>query len=141
ERFFELVIFNYVYGNGDAHLKNFSLILVGDDYRLAPAYDLLNTCLHIEGSDFGLDEGLSRKIEKSDLWERTGHPCRLDFEKFGIKIGLVKKRIDRILKKFSIFPDMTNHLLNQSYLPEKAKRSYARIVKERINRFNRVSIQ
>lgn len=140
ERFFELVIFNYVYGNGDAHLKNFSLILVGDDYRLAPAYDLLNTCLHIEGSDFGLDEGLSHEIEKSDIWERTGHPSRLDFEKFGIKIGLVKKRIDRILNKFSIFPDMTNHLLNQSYLPMKAKRSYARIVNERINRINRVRI-
>ena len=71
---------------------------------------------------------------------KTGHPSRLDFEKFGIKIGLVKKRFDRVLNKFSIFPDMTNHLLNQSYLPEKAKLSYERIVKERINRFNRVRI-
>ena len=140
ERFFELVIFNYIYGNGDAHLKNFSLILVSNDYRLAPAYDLLNTALHINDTDFGLDEGMSREIEKSDVWERTGHPSRLDFERFGIKIGLVKKRIDRILNKFSLFPDMTNYLLNQSYLTEKAKRSYARIVKERINRFNRVRI-
>ena len=106
---------------------------------LAPAYDLLNTALHINDTDFGLDEGLSREIEKSDIWERTGHPCRLDFEKFGIKIGLVKKRIDRILNKYSQFPDLANHLLNQSYLTEKAKRSYARIVKERINRFNIVS--
>ena len=139
ERFFELVIFNYIYGNGDAHLKNFSLILVGDDYRLAPAYDLLNTALHIEGSDFGLDEGMSSEMEKSDVWERTGHSSRLDFERFGFKIGLVKKRIDRILNKYSQFSDSANHLLSQSYLPEKAKRSYARIVKERINRFNRVS--
>ncbi|MCH5240759.1 MAG: HipA domain-containing protein [Muribaculaceae bacterium] len=139
ERFFELVIFNYIYGNGDAHFKNFSLILVGDDYRLAPAYDLLNTSLHIDGSDFGLNEGLSHDIEKSDVWERSGHPCRLDFERFGIKIGLVKKRIDRILNKYSQFPDLANNLLKQSYLPEKAKRNYARIVTERINRFNRIS--
>ena len=139
ERFFELVTFNYIYGNGDAHFKNFSLILVDDDYRLAPAYDLLNTALHINDTDLGLDEGLSREIEKSDVWERTGHPCRLDFERFGIKIRLVKKRIDRILNKYSQFPDISSHLLSQSYLPEKAKRSYARIVKERINRFNRIS--
>ncbi len=43
ERFFELVVFNYIYANGDDHLKNFSLILNGRDYRLAPAYDLINT--------------------------------------------------------------------------------------------------
>ena len=48
ERFFELVVFNYIYANGDAHLKNFSLILDGQDYRLAPAYGLLNTSLHVK---------------------------------------------------------------------------------------------
>lgn len=138
ERFFELLVFNYIHGNGDAHFKNFSLILVGDDYRLAPAYDLLNTSLHVNGNDFGLDEGLSRKIEKSEVFDRTGHPCRLDFERFGIEIGLVKKRIDKILNKYIIFPEMSNRILSLSYLPEKAKRNYARIVKERINRFNRV---
>ena len=51
ERFFELVVFNYIYGNGDDHLKNFSLIRLGDDYRLSPAYDLLNTSLHVNGDD------------------------------------------------------------------------------------------
>ena len=45
ERFFELVVFNYIYANGDDHLKNFSIIRQGEDYRLAPAYDLLNICL------------------------------------------------------------------------------------------------
>ena len=139
ERFFELVAFNYIYGNGDAHFKNFSLMLVGNDYRLAPAYDLLNTCLHVHGDDFGLAEGLSREIEKSDVLDGTGHPCRLDFERFGMKIGLVKKRIDRILNKYTDFPDLSNRLLHQSFLPEKARRSYARIVKERISRFNRES--
>ena len=54
ERFFELVVFNYIYANGDNHLKNFSVIRQGGDYRLAPAYDLLNTSLHVIGDDFGL---------------------------------------------------------------------------------------
>lgn len=39
----------------------------------------------------------------------------------------------------SYFPDLAHWLLSQSYLPEKAKCSYMRIVKERISRFNRVS--
>lgn len=71
ERFFTLVVFNYIFANGDAHLKNFSLILDGQDYSLAPAYDLLNTSLHVDGDDFGLDGGLSPDIEKSDVYDRT----------------------------------------------------------------------
>lgn len=139
ERFFELVVFNYIYANGDAHLKNFSLILNGQDYRLAPAYDLINTCLHINGNDFGLDGALASDIEKSDVYDRTGHPCRLDFERFGEKIGLVKKRVDKILNKYIDFPAEAKHLVDRSFLSEKLKHNYIRIVNERISRFNRSS--
>lgn len=139
ERFFELIVFNYIYANGDAHLKNFSLILNGQDYRLAPAYDLLNTSLHVNGGDLGVDGGLSPDIEKSDVMERTGHPCRLDFERFGNKIGLVKRRIDRILNKYMFLPEDTTNLIAQSFLTDKAKRNYTRIVNERITRFSRES--
>lgn len=139
EHFYELVIFNYIYANGDAHLKNFSLILTGQDYRLAPAYDLLNTSLHVNGDDFGLDGGLSPDIEKSDVLDRTGHPCRLDFERFGSKIGVVKKRMDKILNKYINIPDAARRLVDQSFLSEKMKRNYIRVVNERISRFNRES--
>ena len=139
ERFFELVVFNYIYANGDDHLKNFSLILNGHDYRLAPAYDLINTSLHVNGDDFGLDGGLSSDIEKSDVYDRTGHPCRLDFERFGERIGLVKKRIDRILNKYIGFSEVAKRLVDHSFLTDKLKRNYVRIVSERISRFNRVS--
>lgn len=139
ERFYELVVFNYIYANGDAHLKNFSLILNGQDYRLAPAYDLLNTSLHINGDDLGLDGGLSPDIEKSDVMERTGHPCRFDFEKFGNKIGLVRKRMNKILDKYTSLPEDAINLITQSFLPDRAKRNYKRIVNERINRFIRKS--
>jgi serine/threonine-protein kinase HipA len=47
EKFFQLVIFNYVFSNGDAHLKNFSLIRDDSgEYLLAPAYDLMSTVIH-----------------------------------------------------------------------------------------------
>ena len=139
ERFFKLVVFNYIYGNGDDHLKNFSIMRIGEHYQLAPAYDLMNTCLHIEGDDLGLNGGLSLTLEKSDVYERTGHPCRLDFERFGELIGLKKKRIEKILDSFSVLPDEVERLTNNSFLNDKMKRTYLRIVKERIQRFNRKS--
>lgn len=137
ERFFDLVTFNYIYGNGDDHLKNFSVIRQGRDFRLAPAYDLLNTSLHVVGDDFGLDGGLSPKIEKSDPYENTGHPCRTDFERFGTLIGLPPKRVSRILDRYMTLPELTKILTMHSFLNEKMKRTYLRIVNERIARFNR----
>lgn len=139
ERFFTLMVFNYIYANGDAHLKNFSLILDGQDYRLAPAYDLLNTSLHVDGDDFGLDGRLSPDIEMSDVYDRTGHPCRLDFERFAVKIGLVSKRVRNILDSFMLLPVDARQLIDHSFLAEKMKRNYQRIVNERISRFTRNS--
>jgi len=139
ERFFDLVVFNYIYGNGDDHLKNFSLIRRGADYRLAPAYDLLNTSLHVQGDDLGLDGGLSANIFPSDAYAGSGHPCRTDFHRFGRLIGLRDIRIGKILDRYSIIPTQALALLEGSFLPEKMQRSYLRIVKERTARFNRQS--
>lgn len=137
-------IASQVYGiqtaaNGDAHLKNFSLILQESDYRLAPAYDLLNTGLHVNSDDFGLDGGLSFNIEKSDIMAKTGHPCRLDFERFGKQIGIVETRLKRILGKYMQIPDETLRLIDHSFLNDKMKRTYIRIINERISRFIRIS--
>ncbi len=139
ERFFELVVFNYIYANGDDHLKNFSLILQGQDYRLAPAYDLLNTSLHVRSDDFGLDGGLSPNIQKSDVYTQTGHPCRLDFERFADCIGLVKSRAGKILDKYMQLSESAVALVGRSFLNDKMKRHYLRIVSERIARFTRES--
>lgn len=137
ERFLDLVVFNYIYGNGDDHLKNFSLIRLGEDYRLTPAYDLLNTSLHVQGDDFGLDGGLSSNLFRSDEYERTGHPCRTDFEQFAALIGIVPVRSAKILDRYMTIPEETLSLLRESFLPEKMQRSYLRILKERVARFRR----
>lgn len=139
ERFFDLVVFNYIYANGDDHLKNFSLILQGEDYRLAPAYDLLNTSVHVNGDDLGLDGGLSPNIKRSDVYEKTGHPCRLDFERFGARIGLLEIRVSRILDRYMQLPKASSELVGRSFLSDKARRHYLRIVNERISRFTRTS--
>lgn len=137
ERFFKLVLFNYIYANEDAHLKNFSLINRNGEYTLAPAYDLLNTHLHLESDDLGLKGGLAPDIEPSDALLRTGHLCRTDFERFGQRIGLPAKRATRILDIFMEFPPMVNDLIARSFLNDKMKRSYWRIINQRRQWFAR----
>lgn len=138
-RLFELIVFNYVYGNGDGHLKNFSLIMQRGGYRLAPAYDLLNTRLHVRDGDFGLDGGLSPNLEKSDTWERTGHPCQTDFWRFGDCIGLGPTFVEWVLDKYGHPNAQEAQLVAHSFLSDKMKRAYARIVDERRSRLRRAS--
>ncbi|MBQ9678318.1 MAG: HipA domain-containing protein [Prevotella sp.] len=140
EQFFRMVVFNYLFANEDAHMKNFSLVNRKGEYFLAPAYDLINTCIHIQsGSDLGLTDGLSPDIEKSDVYARTGHPCRLDFERFADRIGLPKKRADMVLDMFMQIPQGTYSLIDQSFLNDKMKRTYKRVIEERLVRFIRKS--
>ncbi|SFN87223.1 HipA-like C-terminal domain-containing protein [Salegentibacter flavus] len=48
-----------MFSNGDAHLKNFAILETPmGDHWLSPAYDLLNTRIHVDDSDFALEEGL-----------------------------------------------------------------------------------
>ena len=137
ERFFELVVFNYIYANGDAHLKNYSVMFIDGDYRLTPAYDLLNTALHVNDDDFALDGGLSPDMPRSETYLQTGHPCRQDFEWFGKEIYLVNSRVHKILDKYMSIPDATRQLINDSQLTKKLQRNYLRIITERTNRFVR----
>ena len=139
DRFFRLMLFNYIYGNGDAHMKNFSIINTGSENQLAPAYDLLNTSLHLNGDDLGLKGGLLRSGWKSDVLEHTGHPCRTDYETFGRQIGMTSRRIEAAIKDFSVLPDKTIELVGSSFLDKKMQRKYLTIVKERLSRFNRQS--
>lgn len=122
-KFFRIVVFNYLTLNDDAHLKNFSLINRGDnEYRLAPAYDLINTDLHLcEHRIFALDKGLFREgMQLSDI--RTVN--RADFEEFGRRIGLAKRLVQRELDYFATPQPLTKVLIDRSFLSEKLKYYY-----------------
>lgn len=57
EKYFSLVLFNFLFSNGDAHLKNFSLLETSKgDYKLSPAYDLINSRMHVDDSDFAFNK-------------------------------------------------------------------------------------
>lgn len=140
EQFFKMVVFDYLYANGDAHMKNFSLTNKGGEYFLAPAYDLMNTGIHFpNGSDFALEDGLSPEIEKSDVYETKGHPCRLDFERFAQRIGMPAKRTTQVLDQFMAIPSEAYTLIDNSFLNDKMKRYYKRVIEERNMRFVRKS--
>lgn len=137
-KFFTLVVFNYAFANGDAHLKNFSLKQSPDgDYLLAPAYDLMNTSLHTNDGDFALEEGLSPTLEKSDIYLQKGHPCQDDFARFGEDIGLPERQVRKLLAPFLQEQPKVLELVSASFLEEKQKRMYLNCYRERLKRLQR----
>lgn len=97
-RYFELVAFNLVIGNADAHLKNFSLLERPEGLRLSPAYDLVNTLVYPEYERNAALEIGGRKREIASL-------RRADIERLGQDIGLppkaVQQSLDQLAKAFA----------------------------------------
>ena len=138
EKFFTLVVFNYLFSNGDAHLKNFSLQETdGGDYVLTPAYDLMNTSIHVNDGDFALQDGLIPESVYSDVYSRTLHPCKDDFITFGTCIGVLPKKIVSIIEMFATEQPKVYELIENSFLEEKVKRMYKQSYQERLHRFQR----
>lgn len=122
-KFFRIVVFNYLTLNDDAHLKNFSLINRGDgEYHLAPAYDLINTSLHLRMPRiFALDKGLFKEgMHQSDTRTIERH----DFEEFGRRIGLSERLINRELDIFAFCQPLAEQLISRSFLSENLKHHY-----------------
>ncbi len=125
EKYFSLVVFNFLFSNGDAHLKNFSLLeSLKGDYLLSPAYDLINTRLHVDDTDFALDKGLFKNDFKSDQYKKSGHPSKADFKEFAIRIGILESRIEKLLSPFIENQTFVKTLINRSFLSEPNKRGY-----------------
>ena len=75
----------------------------------------------------------------NNVYVRTGHPCRLDFERFADRIGLPKKRANQVLDMYMQVPQNTYSLIDNSFLNDKMKRNYKRVLEERTMRFIRKS--
>ncbi len=125
EKYFSLVVFNFLFSNGDAHLKNFSLLESSKgDYLLSPAYDLVNTKLHVDDSDFALDKGLFGDDFKSDDYKKNGHPSKNDFTEFAKRIGVTEGRVEKLLNPFLEKQNLMETLVSRSFLSEANKRGY-----------------
>ncbi len=125
EKYFKIVVFNYLFLNGDAHLKNFSLLeSETGDYLLSPAYDLINTRLHVDDTDFALDKGLFEDNYQSETFKKTFHRGKQDFEEFAKRIGVSENRIEKLLEPFLVKQKTVEILVNHSFLNTPNKRGY-----------------
>ncbi|HEX4950143.1 MAG TPA: HipA domain-containing protein [Blastocatellia bacterium] len=134
EKYFALVVFNFLYSNGDAHLKNFSLLETPNgDYILAPAYDLINTRLHVDDTDFALKKGLFADDFKSAKYRSRLHPSQDDFIELAKRIGVQEKRIEKLLTPFLTKQPMVEELIARSFLSAISKKSYLEHYRQRRN--------
>ena len=125
EKYFSLIVFNFLFSNGDAHLKNFSVLEShSGDYLLSPAYDLVNTKLHVDDTDFALENGLFADGFKSEQYKKTGHPSRTDFKEFALRIGVSEQRVEKLLNPFLERQHFVETLISRSFLTEETKRGY-----------------
>lgn len=131
EKLFRLIVFNYVIGNGDAHFKNFSLVPTPlGDFVLSPAYDLLNTKLHLptESStalDFFADDFETEAFRQNAFYSGA------DFLELARRFGMKPDRAECILRSVESLPDQADALVSRSLLSEAARASYLAVVRER----------
>jgi serine/threonine-protein kinase HipA len=130
-KLFQLLVFNYLFSNGDAHFKNFSLLETElGDFRLSPAYDLLNIRMHIEDSDFALDDGLLPKnLAKGKILQQ--------FLLLAEHAVLNQGQRDGVLDKLLSNSERVIKLINASYLSDKAKRNYLQAYQTRLKKLSR----
>ena len=128
-RFYELVFFCFLTGNGDMHLKNFSLITSGKDIKFAPAYDLLNTRLVISEKDDPDESALAINGKRRKLNLQ-------DFLEFGYRLGLTKKQIENVHNRFLKAIPEIDIIIKNSFLPESLQVEYRNIMDSRWKRLN-----
>jgi len=138
-KFFRLVVFNFLFCNGDAHLKNFSLIETQDgDFKLSPAYDLINTKLHVDDRIFALDKGLFKTGAASSTPQEvvTGAV----FLQWGKLIGLPEKSVKKELDRFCASYEKLDGLIAHSFLSDPLKKVYVDSYRTRRDSYLKVGL-
>ncbi len=116
--FFEIILFSYLIGNSDMHLKNFSLCNKKGKHELSPAYDLLSTKMVIPKDIENLALNLNGK--KNNL-------KRQDFENLIVDY-VDRKTIDNSYKKFKNVIPKWFEFIDNSFLNQKSKEKYKSII-------------
>lgn len=126
-RLFEIIVFCYLTGNNDMHLKNFSLILNNEEWTLSPAYDLLNVNLHLpeDNEETALTiNGRKRKLSKSDIIN------------LGLKFQLTEKQILNTFNRFLKAGKKMKPKIKSSFLSLENQMKYLELLESRLVFFN-----
>ena len=123
-QYYELVLFCWLTGNNDMHLKNFSIYqpTIGE-YRLAPAYDLLNVAIVNPKDNEELALTLNGKKRKL---------TRHDFETAMLSSGLNEKVVSNIFRKFLRIYPQWEATIRHSFLPTDLQEAYWQLIQQRI---------
>jgi serine/threonine-protein kinase HipA len=125
-RFFELTLFNFIIGNNDMHLKNFSMLLTNIGWVLSPSYDLLNVKIILpkDLEDTALLFGGKKKNFNKNY-----------FDKFGTTLKLNEKQINSVYKKLDKWIFQAIQMIDKSFLNDVLKKDYKKIIVQRTNLF------
>lgn len=125
EKYFRVIIFNYLFSNGDAHLKNFSLYRNEEygDYLLTKFYDLLNTSIHVPNeSDLALE--LFNDNYETDAFKAGSKYTKPDFIEFAKRIGINENRFVKIYDTMLDKTDQVKKIIDGSFLRDDLKEVY-----------------
>ena len=135
EKFFKIVIFNYLYSNGDSHLKNFSLYRNNKygDYLLTPFYDLLNTSIHVPGEkDLALE--LFKDGFVTESFKAGSKHTKEDFKEFSKRVGINERRFAVLYSGFLYKIEHVKEIVARSFLKKEARDLYIAHYENKINR-------
>ena len=121
--FWEVVVFSWITGNADMHLKNFSLYNPDGGYTLTPAYDMLATTLVMpeDTEELALTlNGKKRKLRKAD------------FIRSITSTGVDEKVIENMARRFGRVLPSWFDLIDRSFLPEDMKHAYKSLILRRV---------
>lgn len=126
-KLFKLTLFNFLVGNEDMHLKNFSLITRDNKISLSPAYDLLNSTIAQKNAKEEL--ALPLRGRKNNLTKR-------DFFKYLAmeQLGLNQKVIDGVIHEFHQAIPEWRELISFSFLSQPMQAKYLQLLDERCDR-------
>jgi serine/threonine-protein kinase HipA len=124
--FFEVIVFCYLTGNSDMHLKNFSLWRPSEgEIQLAPAYDLVATKLLLPQD---LEEtALALNGKKKNL-------RRKDFKAIALNMAIPEKTIENTFNKFFRAKESWIELLDKSFMNEELRDAYKELLKVRFEK-------
>lgn len=127
-RYFEIIVFSFITGNADMHLKNFSMLEREDgQFNISPAYDLVSTYLVIPNET----EQMSLTING-----RKNKLTKKDFDTLGVSLGLTEKQIQNTYIQFLKKLNKTYWWIENSFLTKDQKDQLAKLIFNRINLLN-----
>ncbi|MDO5971307.1 HipA domain-containing protein [Flavivirga aquimarina] len=122
--FLRILIFNFLTGNGDVHLKNISLLETADgDMMLSPSYDLMNTKIHLTDNLMALN--LFKELEQTSLplGEKYSYKSE-DFIEFGKRLKVKDSITTKIIATFNKKENDILAMVDKSFLSNDAKNMY-----------------